>query len=147
MKKIIIIILAIILAIILSILTAVKLNTQNSEEGMPDIEQVETVTQEIVVDSEETTIGGTENSADKETTKPQKTSIIKKSIKKVIKPTVNENFKTETAESLSDKSANPDTQSRFTPEEEELLKKVPRSDEVVVDKEIKIKSSGKYIFR
>lgn len=52
------------------------------------------------------------------------------------------------SEVLNDKAVeNTVSERKFTPEEEELLKKIPRSKEVLVDKEIKLKSSGRYIFR
>ena len=71
--------------------------------------------------------------------KPNKTTKIIKSTEVLPK---NTNTLTET------QNGNNETASRkLSPEEEELLKKVPSSKEVLVDKEIKLKSSSKYYFK
>lgn len=154
MKKIHLVLIIILAALI--ILGVYLLNTANkTQKGMPESIQEETVVEETVqaeneVKNEEEVTQTEENikqDSDKKETVLQKTeNKIRKWQHKISgAKTSAENVKTEQEKTLINESVQ--KTSKFTPEEEELLKKIPRSDEVVVDKEIKVKSSGRYTFK
>ena len=112
-------------------------------ETLPSIENVQKVEQETMAEQE--VISESETS---EATEPKKEVIIKTIDKKITPPkpkakapAINPKYIRET--SVQETSY----ERKYTPEEEEALKNEPTSKVVVVDKEIKLKSSGKYYFK
>lgn len=156
MKKYVIIILTLILIAIACIFTFKNYN-KPTEDPVKSMGAIESAINNAMLTSDEPVETAKEeakeenvepNNAPKET---KKVSVIKKAVKKVQEKLLHESTPvTEEQhphkEIIQNTSAETE-QSKFTPEEEELLKKIPRTDEVVVDKEIKVKSSGKYLFK
>lgn len=151
MKKNLIIISAV-LVLLLCILLLVKSLSNRQEENMPDIEQVGTMQENIVNPEEETYPEVSEEKPVQKVTKTKTSNdnVIKKAVKKVQNKLSHEKEPVELKEPVNElkyvRTVEEDV-TKAVSEEEELLKKVPRSDEVVIDKEIKSKSSGKYIFK
>jgi len=152
MKKNLMIVIILLVAL-LAALCIVKL-CNKQPESMPDIEQVESVNEEIFTDDVV------------ETPDEQKKSTLEKITDKIVLPaakqetkqvktemenTIEENSQTiQKEEALKKETVKKKISkktSKYTPEEEELLKKIPRSEEVVVDKEIKVRTKGKFLFR
>lgn len=156
-KKLIAIVVILIALVLAGIIAFTLINKQN--ESMPDIESIETVTEEVKTENADTNNEVTTESEDEAVVDEsaankdaEKVSVIKKVADKV---NAAKKAKTEAVEKTESTVKNETKTtvkkakktSKFTEEEEELLKKVPRSEEVVVDKEIKVKSSGKYLFK
>ena len=161
MKKVLSIVIIILLLLVAAGLFVQKVYNRQPEE-MPDIEQQEVVSENETIVQEETAESKLSEEAVSDNTEeqaaevkqeaPKKVSVIRKAVNKVkniqhkttadkVSSAKSESVKEELKTEVKSKT------SKFTPEEEELLKKVPRSDEVVVDKEIKVKSSGTYLFK
>ena len=151
MKKNLLIVIAVLLVLLLAGLFFTKALNNKQEESMPDIEQVGTV-QENIMDTEENI--SSETSEKGSVTKVPETkipseNIIKRAVKKVQSKLSHEEETVKERETVTELQA-PVRAVDYTPEadeEKELLKKIPRTEEVVVDKEIKSKSSNKYIFK
>ena len=150
MKKIAITVSALILALLIAGIFILKANRTNIEESMPDIEQVQGEHQE---NYSKINLDVPINAEDIKDEIPQSNI---KTEKKIIFRVPLKKARVKLPQAEKNTSDNPDTiesgntnnvTKKYTPEEEELLKKIPRSDVVVVDKEIKLKSSGKYRFR
>lgn len=153
MRKIHIIIVLVLTFLLIVGICLVK-STNKVTKGMPAINQEEVVIEEDTFadsvtpsDAEELSADVVEqNSAEQGTESQKAESKIKIWQHKISgSKTSVEHKNTETEKQLTDETAS--KTSKYTPEEEELLKKIPRSNEVIVDKEIKLKSSGKYIFK
>lgn len=152
MKKSVLIML--ILAIILLVvgLFAYKATHKQSENNVETVSPIGSAIQQAMYEEETPAVVNEEQKENpEEVEKTSKISVIKKAVKTVQRklsheqaPTVQEQKAKEVL--VKENAAESDTR-KFTPEEEELLKKVPRSEEVVVDKEIKVKSSCKYLFK
>ena len=147
-KKILLIILAFLIALVIVLLSMNFADKQN-ESSLP-VEQEQVTSEEVKTDITEPV--STDNSKENKSLTDKKVGVKKiNPIKKVLhiapkenenviheEKTIKEEIKTESASSAERK---------FTPEEEEALKKDPTAKVVVVDKEIKLKSSGKYRFK
>ena len=141
-RKIWYIVLVIGLAFILAGLIAAKLVTPNNEK-LPDIEQVQTV-QENTAEQQTEEAEQIRDEVEVNKNKP----VPQKRIRKIAPPKPKAAAPAINPKYVKEASVQETSYGRkFTPEEEEALKKVPTSKEVVVDKEIKLKSSGKYYFK
>ncbi len=150
MKKIAIAVSALILALLIAGIFILKANRTNIEESMPDIEQVQGEHQEnyskinldVPINAEDI-----KDEIPQSNIKTEKKIIFRVPLKKTrVKLPQAEKNTSDNPDTIESRNTNNVTR-KYTPEEEELLKKIPRSDVVVVDKEIKLKSSGKYRFR
>jgi len=151
MKKGLLITIAVVLALLLAGLFFVKIMNSNPEESMPDIEQVGTV-QENIMDTDENVSSETlekESVTKVPETKIPSENIIKRAVKKVQSKLSHEEETVKERKTVTELQA-PVRAVDYTPEvdeEKEILKRIPRTEEVIVDKEIKSKSSNKYIFK
>ncbi len=151
MKKGLLITIAVVLTLLLAGLFFVKIMNSNPEESMPDIEQVGTV-QENIMDTDENVSSETlekESVTKVPETKIPSENIIKRAVKKVQSKLSHEEETVKERKTVTELQA-PVRAVDYTPEvdeEKEILKRIPRTEEVIVDKEIKSKSSNKYIFK
>ena len=151
MKKGLLITIAVVLALLLAGLFFVKIMNSNPEESMPDIEQVGTV-QENIMDTDENVSSETlekEPVTKVPETKIPSENIIKRAVKKVQSKLSHEEETVKERKTVTELQA-PVRAVDYAPEvdeEKEILKRIPRTEEVIVDKEIKSKSSNKYIFK
>ena len=146
MKKFVYIIAALILAAGLIGMIAVKLFNKQ-EEPKTEIQQIEMTNEEVQTNEE--AAEDTKELQQTEAAQSTQKSVIRRAVEKVQKKISHEKASKAADEDTKSEAINNAEESarKFTPEEEELLKKIPRSEEVVVDKEIKLKSSNKYIFK
>jgi len=146
-KGLIAIITILLLILLLTVLFFVKSLNNKYEESMPNLEDLGTM-QENTINSEEVF----ENKTDKNesSTKISNKNVIKRVVKKVQNKLSHEKEQPEVkknVEEIQQSQIIEETVNNVVSEEEEALKKIPRSEEVVVDKEIKSKSSRKYVFK
>lgn len=143
-KKIWYIIAAVGAALVLAGLGAYKLLYGN--ETLPSIENVQKVEQEEAAIKEKENAGEVEVPA---SVSESKSATVKQPIStKITPPKPKAKAPAINPKYIQKPSAQENSYERkFTPEEEEALKKVPTSKVVVVDKEIKLKSSRKYFFK
>ncbi len=149
-KKILFVIAAILIALIIALLS---INFIKSNNEIPEnTEQENVVTVEQQTDAHESIVKDefekVKPAADKKS-EPKIINPIKKVLHILPKETepVTSEEKSIKAE-VKDETAGTYVGGRkLTPEEEEVLIKIPTSKEVVVDKEIKLKSSGRYHFK
>jgi len=152
MKKNLIIVISVVLVLLLCGLFFVRSLSNRQEESMPDIEQVGTMQENIVTPEEEAYPEVSEEKPVQKVTETEtpNNNVIKKAVKKVQNKLSHEKEPVELREPVTElkyvRTVEEDV-TKVVSEEEEALKKVPPSGEVVIDKEIKSKSSGKYVFK
>lgn len=149
-KKVLCIIFAVLLAAIVAGLIFFKVKNDNTE--IPDIEPVTESTnntaseQNESVDEQKIVVPPVEvNKSNPQEQKPAHKVLLKKSVTE--KPEIKV-IRVEETITKSEEAAAQDNYSKTNTEEEnDILKKVPASDVVVIDKEIKMKSRSKYVFK
>jgi len=143
MKKILVVLSAIIVALLITGIYIFKNQNNEINENLPELNKNEVVVEESSFTDND------EQEADTAEIKDQKnkTQIFNTSKNKQKSPIKNNRNQSVNAPANINTEQYSEAERKLTPEEEELVKKVPPAKEVIVDKEIKIKSSGKYIFK
>ena len=133
MKNLVFKILLCLVILIITLICTIKLFEINSTSEIPPLPEIEQK------QAEENMTSQTVESK----TETENTNIKKDKIDTKINKKTNVQEKNKTINIITeDKNTK-----QYTQEEEDLLKKVPPEKEVIVDKEIKVKSYGKYIFK
>lgn len=151
MRKAALIVFTIIILLIIASAISFTISNKPVEEEVESVSPVgSAIHNEMLAEEQPAEVAAEDENKPAAVEETSKISVIKKAVRKVqrklhheVAPVTEEPV----VQEIIKKDEEVSEGRKFSPEEEELLKKVPRSEEVVVDKEIKLKSSGKYLFK